>query len=101
MAYDVVWSELAVQRMEEICEYIAQTSPEAAAHLVEEIFERSACLADHPQIDRPYPGAPEPNLRELLVSKYRVIYELRAEQQQVWILTVRHQRRQPLYPENI
>jgi plasmid stabilization system protein ParE len=99
MAYQLVWSELAVKRLQEIFDHTAEISAETAARLVDEIFDRCEVLVSHPRIGRRYPGAPEPNIRELLVAKYRVIYELHPEVDQIWILTVRHQRRQPLYPE--
>lgn len=101
MVYSVVWSELALHRLEEIVDRIAQDSPEAAAQLAEQAFDRAATLASFPKLGRLYPGSPEPNLRELLVSAYRIVYEVHEAERQVWIVTVRHQRRQSLYPEDI
>ena len=101
MPFEVIWSELALQRLEEISDQLAEDNPRAAAELVEQLFDRTATLADFPKLGKLYAGSPESNLRELLVSRYRVLYEIHEAEEQIWILTVRHQRRQPLYPEDI
>jgi plasmid stabilization system protein ParE len=46
----VAWTDEAQRWLEDIFEYIALDNPQAAAHTVQNIYERAQVLATHPEI---------------------------------------------------
>lgn len=91
----VVWSPLALERAEEIADYIAEDNVEAARIFLIDIFAAVGRLRSFPQSGRAVPEVNRSDIREILFKKYRVVY--RIARQQVSILTVRHgKQRLPL-----
>lgn len=91
----VVWSLLALERVEEIADYIAEDNVEAARIFLIDIFAAVGRLRSFPQSGRAVPEVNRSDIREILFKKYRVVY--RVARQQVSILTVRHgKQRLPL-----
>lgn len=88
----LVWSPLALERIVEIGEYIAQDRPQAAADWVEEIFASVRRLGRFPASGRRLPESDRTDLREVIHGRYRVIY--RVEPDRLVVLTVRHARRE-------
>ena len=84
----IVWSPLAVERLTEIVEYIAQDNPKAAESWIQRIFQRVDQLKSFPESGRNIPETNNPKIRELFYGNYRIIY--RIEENQLSILTVRH-----------
>lgn len=88
----LVWSPLALERVDEAAEYIARDRPEAARRWVRSLFEAVRRLERFPESGRPVPElSHRPELREMIHGAYRVIY--RVEPGRVSVLTVRHGRR--------
>jgi plasmid stabilization system protein ParE len=87
----VVWSPLAIERATEAAAYIAKDSPESARRWVDGLFAVVATLAHLPERGRRVPDLPRPDIRELRVGSYRVVYRIEAKR--VAVLTVRHLRR--------
>jgi plasmid stabilization system protein ParE len=85
----VDWSDRAVEDLSEIRAFIAEDSETSAIAQLERIFEAVDGLAEFPDRGRRVPEAPE--LRELLVDRYRVIYRRFA--MRVEIVLVIHGRR--------
>jgi addiction module RelE/StbE family toxin len=88
----VVWSEQAVQDLEEIYRFIARDSPAAAEITIERIRDATRQLLIFPQSGRAVPEVPTTLVRELIVPPFRVIY--RIEGQSVGVITVLHGARQ-------
>jgi toxin ParE1/3/4 len=84
----VVWSPLALERVEEIADYIAEDNVDAARIFLIDIFAAVGRLRRFPQSGRAVPEVNRSDIREILFKKYRVVY--RVARQQVSILTVRH-----------
>jgi len=82
----IVWSPLALERVEDAARYIAEDNPDAAARWVEDLFATVERLADFPKSGRMVPEVGSPRIRELIFGTYRVIYSAK---NQVDILTVR------------
>jgi plasmid stabilization system protein ParE len=82
----IVWSPLALERVEDIARYIAEDKPDAAVRWVDELFSTVERLADFPKSGRMVPEVGSPRIRELIFGTYRVIYSVKY---QVGILTVR------------
>jgi toxin ParE1/3/4 len=91
---EVIWTPQAEMDLEEIADYIAVENSQAALKLIEEIEKKVNRLKDHPESGRKVPelsGALH-LYREVIVRNYRVIYRYSGEK--VYILTVRHGRRE-------
>ncbi len=84
----VLWSPLAVGRVSEIAEYIAEDNPSAAEHWVGTIFKKVEELRVFPERGRAVPEIDNNTIRELIYGNYRIIYRL--EGKRLSILTVRH-----------
>jgi toxin ParE1/3/4 len=84
----VVWSPLALERVEEIADYIAADNVDAARAFLIDMFAAVGRLGRFPQSGRAVPEVNRPDVREIIFRKYRVVYRL--ARQQVSILTVRH-----------
>ena len=82
----IVWSPLALGRVEDIARYIAEDKPDAAVQWVDELFSTVERLADFPKSGRMVPEVGSSRIRELIFGTYRVIYSIK---DQVDILTVR------------
>ncbi|MBI1390085.1 MAG: type II toxin-antitoxin system mRNA interferase toxin, RelE/StbE family [bacterium] len=93
----VEWSPLALERVDEIAEYIARDHSSAAARWINDLFDAVLRLEDYPESGRIVPEIGKHRIRELLFGDYRVIYRV---QKKVEVLTVRRVS-QLLRPEEI
>ena len=86
----IIWSPLAIERVEEAGRYLAQDSLAIAIKWTEEIFAKVGRLRSFPKSGRIVPEIDSPFVREIIVGNYRVIY--RIESRRILILTIRHTR---------
>lgn len=84
----VIWSPLALERVDEIADYIAENNVEASRVFLIDIFAAVERLENSPDSGRVVPEVKRPNIREIIFKNYRVVY--RVERKRVSILTVRH-----------
>ena len=84
----VIWRDSALDDIERIRLNIAQDSPGRAAEFVSRMFEVSERLALFPRSGRFIPNLERPDVREIIVRPYRVIYRIDADA--VRIYGVRH-----------
>jgi addiction module RelE/StbE family toxin len=91
VALEIVWSPVALARLQEIRAYISKDKPEAAARLAMRIVAVVEALREHPYLGRV--GA-EPGIRELVIggTPYVVLYQVR--HQSVTISTIWHGKQQ-------
>jgi plasmid stabilization system protein ParE len=82
----IVWSPLALERVEDTARYIAEDNPDSAVRWVDDLFATVDRLADFPKSGRIVPEVGSPRIRELIFGTYRVVYSVKDE---VDILTVR------------
>ncbi|WP_081622841.1 MULTISPECIES: type II toxin-antitoxin system RelE/ParE family toxin [unclassified Thioalkalivibrio] len=82
----IVWSPLALERVEDIARYTSEDSPDAAVRWVDDLFAAVERLSDFPKSGRMVPEVGSPRIRELIFGAYRVIYSIK---DQFDILTVR------------
>ena len=87
----IIWSPLAMERVAEFGEYIAQDNPKAVAEWVEGVIEEVERLRDYPEQGRIVPEVKRPQVREIFFKGHRIVYRL--ESRHIFILTVRHTRR--------
>ncbi len=89
---EIVWSDPALDQLDDIAEYIAIDKPEAAARLVKKVFASVARLEAFPQSGHTPPEIPNSIYRELYVKPCRVFY--RQENKTVFIIHVMREERQ-------
>jgi len=75
----VRWTTRALADLREIGSYIARDNPEAARRWIERLRDRARKAALHPAAGRMVPERERPDLREVFVGSYRIIYRARAE----------------------
>jgi toxin ParE1/3/4 len=93
MARKVIWSDEAIADLAGIVRCIAADRPVAAEKFGLTIFAATRKLAEFPQVGRVVPEEDEPNVREIIVEPYRVIYEVNSNGATVDILRVWHAAR--------
>lgn len=81
------WTREALQRLTEIEEFIAKDNAVRAARFVDEIVAHAESLqSGEPRSGRTVPEISNPEIRELLFRKYRIVY--RVKKNTLEILTV-------------
>ncbi len=88
----VVWTPGARTDLDEIVAYIASDSPPAALAFLEDIFEKAESLGTLSERGRIVPELADPHVRELLLYKYRLFYEI--HENEVVVLGVLHGARE-------
>ena len=82
----IVWTEPALDQLDEIAEYIALDKPDAARELVARVFEKVDRLEQFPNSGREPPELPDSIYLEVVCSPCRVFY--RCDGNKVLILHV-------------
>ncbi len=72
----VIWSIPAKHDLKRIHDYIAEDSKHYALKVSQEFVVRSEALLDFPKMGRVVPEIGNPNIRELIIHSYRLIYEV-------------------------
>jgi addiction module RelE/StbE family toxin len=80
------WSYEALERLIEIEDYISKDSSVRAIQFVDQLIEYAELLSGKPLMGRIVPELANPDIRELVFKKYRIIYRLK--EKRIEILTV-------------
>ena len=86
----VEWTELAIAQLDEAMAYIAADRPAAAIEWLELILHEAERLAAFPDSGRVVPEAARDDIREIVVSPYRVVY--RHDPDVVFVTMFLHER---------
>jgi toxin ParE1/3/4 len=81
-------TETAYADLEDIENYISQDSPTIARKFILRIFDKIDQLYNYPDSGKPVPEFHDPSIRELLLNKYRIIYQVNGDK--INILRVVH-----------
>ena len=73
----IIWSPRALKDLESIRDYIAQDSVRYADLVVARIVSSVERLRNFPESGRVVPELNRPDLREVIVRPYRVVYRIR------------------------
>lgn len=93
----VVWTERAIDDLDQIETYIARVNPEAGASFADLILKRSFALRRFPRMGRIVPELRQTKLRELIEGNYRIVYRIAPKR--IEILTVFEAHRIPDWKE--
>jgi len=87
VALELVWSHLALARLQEIRAYVALDKPDAAERLAARIVAMVETLRHFPYVGR---AGTEPGIRELVIGGTPYIVHYRVRRRRVTILTIWH-----------
>jgi len=90
MALRVIWSRTSQRALWSLVRYIARDSQTRAESFGSRIVARVEMLHEHPRLGRQVPEFNHPDLREVLVAPYRIVYRFREDLRLVEILRVWH-----------
>lgn len=88
----VEWTELAFAQLDDAMAFIARDRPETAARWFATMLEEAERLSRFPDSGRLVPEASRDDIREIIVSPYRIVY--RRDPQAVFITMFLHERQQ-------
>lgn len=80
------WTHEALLRLFEIEDFISQDSPVRAGKFVDQLIEHTESLSDNPLSGRTVPEISNPDIRELIFRKYRIVYRIKGNN--IDVLTV-------------
>ena len=72
----IKWTHEALERLSEIEDFISQDSPDRARKFIDQIIEHTESLSDNPLSGRTVPEISNPDIRELIFKKYRIVYRI-------------------------
>jgi toxin ParE1/3/4 len=79
MDFQVILSPRAIQDLQEIVRYISIDNPSAAENLGLELIAKAGSLKTFPERGRQVPELNDPEIRELVVRSYRIVYRIRKD----------------------
>ena len=85
----VVWSPLALEKLQATAKFIALDKPSAADKWVNDVFDHTDLLGSQPELGREVPELFGSSYREVIFGSYRIIYKIENE---IKILTLRNSR---------
>ena len=85
----IVITESAYSDLEDIENYIAQDSPAIASKFISRIFDKIDQLYLYPKSGKFVPEIKDHSIRELLINRYRIVYQL-VDGPQIHILRIVH-----------
>ena len=77
---EVIWTLRARETLDEAAAYVAEDSSEAALNLVERALDGAESLSTFSERGRLVPEFDDPTLREIIVYRYRLVYEVAPSQ---------------------
>jgi toxin ParE1/3/4 len=72
----VIWTKQGYSTLDEAVAYVAQDSLTAAQQLLESALDMASSLTVFDERGRIVPELEQPSVRELLIQRYRLIYEV-------------------------
>ena len=84
----VHWTDLAVENLADIHDYVSRTSPGYATLIIDRLIRRSEQIGTFPHSGRVVPEFTDPTLREVFEEPYRIVY--RVKEDQIDVLAVIH-----------
>jgi len=83
----IIWTEFAINKLEEYADFIALDNPSAALNWVKNMQKSVNKLKNFSEFGRKVPEINRTNIREILEGNYRIIYKI--DEKRISILTIR------------
>lgn len=88
---EIVWTEPALNDLDNIAEYIAVSTLVAAKQLVKEVFAKVDMLEEYPTSGKSVSELPSLNYRELYVKPCRIFYKF-GDNKAIILHVMRHEQ---------
>ena len=88
MARTVRWTEAATEDLSEVVQFIARDAPFYAAALVRQARAAALSLRNSPRRGRIVPESGDPDIREIFLKSFRLIYQITDDS--IFVLTFVH-----------
>lgn len=72
----IIWTEPALQDLDQIADYISLDNPTAAKKMVRRCFQQVENLNQHPKLGKAVPELEESVYRQLVLSPCRIFYRI-------------------------
>lgn len=72
----VIWSKESLNRLIEIEEFISEDNPSKAVEFTDFLISKSSLIEANPKIGRVVPEISDPDIRELIIKEYRLVYRI-------------------------
>jgi toxin ParE1/3/4 len=97
----LIWSEESLMRLIDIEAFIAEDNPIIAEQFIDYIISESGILKDNPMAGRIVPEISNPEIRELIVRNYRVVYRVKGNNVEILTVFEAHRllKRNEIYPD--
>jgi addiction module RelE/StbE family toxin len=92
VALKLIWSQLAIDDLDDIANFIAKDSEDYAKIFVRKIVDQVERIPDFPQLGRVVPDIQDEQVRERTYQNYRLIY--RVKNDSIEIVRIFHHGRQ-------
>ena len=93
MDYQVVLSPSARTDLRDIVRYISLDNPDEALRFGRFLISRTRLLAQSPELGRVVPEFKDPQIREIIVRSYRMVYRLNHSEHLVEVIRFWHAAR--------
>ena len=88
----IVWTEISLEDLRSIRDYIAQDSKRYATITIDRIYQKARLIKNNPLIGRIVPEFNNKNIKELIIDNYRLVYRIMNENK-VEIVRIYHSSR--------
>jgi toxin ParE1/3/4 len=72
----IIWTVTAYKDLQNIVEYISQDSMYYALAFYDDVMDKAQTLNDFPHRGRVVPEMDDPEMREIFIHRYRLIYQI-------------------------
>jgi toxin ParE1/3/4 len=96
MDYTVVLSQKAVGDLEAIVRYIAQTNPNTARKVGQSLLAKTKELSQFPLRGQIVPEFDSPEIRQILLKPYRIVYRVEEDKKRISIARFWHSAQENL-----
>jgi toxin ParE1/3/4 len=93
MGYRIFWTQIAVQDLRGIFDFISKDNPAAAERVGQELIQEAEAMGLFPRSGRMVPEKKNPLIRETIVGSYRIIYQVDDSSKVVAIVRIWHSAR--------
>ena len=90
MDFTIIWTKSALDDLRELVRYIAADDPAAAQRFGNAIIRRVEGLASFPRIGRVVPELGNDLVREVILTPFRIVYELDDDANRIAVVRVWH-----------
>lgn len=96
MDYTVILSPKAVGDLEAIVRYISLSNPSAAGKVGQSLLEKTRELSQFPFKGQKVPEFDDPNIRQLVLKPYRIVYRVEEDKKRISIARFWHSSQENL-----